>query len=657
MNMTERSESGFGLVEILITVGIIAVGVLGVATLHSTITGQSAENKARSEALAIAQSRIEEMRNYTGAVASYDDFDTLFSNTYGFANDATISGVNAAFARTERIVTQDDKKQVDVRVLWRSRNDEPRSVQLGTEIGFALPRSVADVAREGAPPLVNAPTGRARLGEGVLPSGAQTTPNDDGTALYQDGGEDLMLVFDDQIVLTLAAACQTDVGECIDFVRIRGRVYIDTASHGNLNPGHVSLVASDAAFCARHYTVDGAVFSVTTNSNNVPTTPNGDYRYFDYTCYIGGGWHGNVGILLAGGIRQQDKICLGDPVSAEPWEAPIIASRRAYRGMLYRHDGSTGSGKQETPDGQGGTMIRYYSHGIADSTELPVPGMDQAGHDFVIASMQPSATAGSNCVTQGVMVRADSNVDGMAGDLFEGMPRDFYCLNGGFLDSYDESKFGHTAHCPYDPTNPPSTRHLVSGSIAVQAPQSSANDLLVASVNALTSDGPGNCLVSNFAHNGSSYQANYSCDVYDWGNGWTGFVRVTYDASGMSCTPNQLSFSGVNGNTSGHNFTQCSPGSFAVISGTVTTSNPNNRYLTSATLSDGGECSVSDGGLAYTCITAAIDEGQAWSGSISFGISGGALCGAAGGVVSLANIEPGYETRNLQIANNQSQCP
>lgn len=656
MIRTFKKYKGFGLIEILVTLGVIAVGVLGVAVFHSNLTKQSADNKARSEAVAIAQSRIEEMRNYTHQVDSFDQFNNVYPSTQGFVNSTTINGVSAVFDRTERVTDAGQQKQIDVAVAWVNSDGENRNVSLTSELGFVLPRTPGDVARETAPPLVNAPTGRARLGEGVLPEGAETTPNEDGTALYQDGGDDLMLVFGDQIVLTLTMACQTDAGECIDFVKIRGRVFIDKDSQANLNPGDVSVVASDAAFCARYYTVDGQVFSVTSNTSTALSTPGGDYQYFDYTCYIGGGWHGNVGILLAGGISQQDKICVGDPVSVEPWEAPIIATRRAYRGMLYRYDNATDSGRQETSDGQGGTLIRYYSHGIADSTELPAPDSEQKSHDFVIASMPPSATDGSECITRGVMVRADANVNGEAGDLFEGVPRDFVCLNDGYLDGYDEAVFGHDSHCPYDPTNPPSTRHIVSGAISVQAPQTEPNDVLVASVNALTSDGPGNCLIGTFTHNGDSYNANYACDVFDWGNGWNGFVRVTYDASGMSCTPNQLAFTNVGTNNIGNNFDNCSPGAFAVISGNVTTPNPNNRYLTSATLSDGGECTLGIGGLSYTCITDEVEDSN-WSGTISFGISGGAICEALAGSVSFVDLEPGYTTRNLQMVNNANQCP
>ncbi|MDP2139483.1 MAG: hypothetical protein Q8L20_01610 [Gammaproteobacteria bacterium] len=657
MIVSPRSKNkGFGIIEILITLGVLSVGILGVATLQSVITKQSQDNRATVEALAIAQSRIEEMRNYTNSASTVAEFNTLYPNTNGFTNSATISGVSTVYTRTESISTAGQIKNLIVSVTWRDSDDVAQNIRLNTELSFISPRSVGDTALEATPSLVDAPTGRARLGEGQLPAGADTISNGDGTSLYHDGGTELMLVFGDQIVLTLAEACQTEDGSCIDFVRIKGRIYIDTASQGNLDPSDVYIVASDAAFCARYYVVNGTTHNVTSQTSSTISTASGNYEYFDYTCYIGGGWHGNVGIILAGGLRQSDKVCVGDPVSVNAWEAPAIATRRVYRGMLYKYSGGTNSGREEISDGNGGTLIRFYSQGIADSVELPIPESGQSGHDFVIASMQAAQTDGSNCISRGVMVRTDSNVDGEPGDLFAGVPTDFICLNNGLLDNYDVSVFGNDVTCPYDPSDPPSTRHVVSGTINVQAANTAENDTLVSRVSTVTSDGPGNCLVSPFVYGGSNYSANYQCDVFDWGNGWNGYIEVTYDASGMICTPNRLTLSNVNSDTSGHNYNNCSPGTFAVISGTVSTSG--NRRLNNAVLSDGGVCQLALDGLSYQCITQNFSQ-STWTGTISLTANSGTVCSTPSnnGVLSFSNLTSGFHTRNVIIANNANQCP
>lgn len=656
MTVSSSRKNGFGIIEILITLGVLSVGILGVAALQSVITTQSQNNKTTAEALSIAQSRIEQMRNYTNSASSAAEFHALYPDTVGFANSLAVSGVSAVFTRTESISTAAGIKDLIVNVAWSDSDAVARNVRLSTELSFISPRSAGDTALEASGPLVDAPTGRARLGEGQLPAGAPTTSNGDGTSLYQDGGTDLMLVFGDQIVLTLAEACQTEIGSCIDFVKIKGRVYIDTASQNTLTPGDVYLVASDAAFCARYYTVNGITNSVTAQTVSTVSTPNGNYKYFDYTCYIGGGWHGNVGVILSGGLAQSDKVCVGDPVSLNAWEAPVIATRRVYRGMLYKRDGSTVSGRQEMSDGAGGTLIRYYSQGLADSVELPIPNSGASGHDFVIASMQASQTGGSNCISRGVMVRADSNVNGTPGDLFAGVPADFICLNNGLLDNYDSAVFGNDVTCPYDPSDPPSTRHIVSGTINVLAANTAANTSLVSGVTALTSDGPGNCLVTPFSYGGSRYSANYQCDVFDWGNGWNGYIEIAYDASGMRCSPNRLTLSNVRADTGSHNFDNCSPGTFAVISGTVATSG--NRRLSSAALSDGGVCQLAVDGLSYQCITQNFTAAT-WTGTVTLTANSGTVCAAptTNGILSFTNLASGFHTRNVSITSNANQCP
>lgn len=113
-----RRNKGIGLVEILITMGVLAVGILGVAGLNSVISRQSQENKAQTEALAIAQSRIEAVRNYTNDVETLAEFDAFYPATQGFQNATAVSGVNAAFTRSERITDSSDNKVVDVIVAW-----------------------------------------------------------------------------------------------------------------------------------------------------------------------------------------------------------------------------------------------------------------------------------------------------------------------------------------------------------------------------------------------------------------------------------------------------------------------------------------------------------------------------------------------------------
>ena len=88
---------GFSMIEVLVSVLVVAVGLLAVANFQGGLIGQSSTNKARAEATALAQARIEQLRNYTGDVTSEAEFDNAFAATNGFTNNATMNGVNAQF--------------------------------------------------------------------------------------------------------------------------------------------------------------------------------------------------------------------------------------------------------------------------------------------------------------------------------------------------------------------------------------------------------------------------------------------------------------------------------------------------------------------------------------------------------------------------------
>ena len=652
-----KKSRGIGLIEVLIAMFVLAVGVLALGKLQGDFYGTSAGSKAKAEALAIAQGRLEDMRNYMHEADTLDEFNTLYPVSTN-ANLATFDGVNASFSRKETITAHGELRTVAVTVEWVDAVGVMQNVTLDTELAFVPPGAPGTLAVVRDDFLVPSPTGRAKLGKGTLPNGAPTTSNNDGTKMYiADGNRNL--VSGDKIMLTLEDACNTVDGTCDDFVQIKGKVYIDNATQSSLAPEDIFIQASDAAYCTRYYfDALGDAQIIDNASTSDLLTGSGDYSYFHYTCYLGGGWHGNIGLLLSGGIKQTDKVCQGDPVSTNNWEAPVIAARRAYRGMVYEKD-SAGS-----PITTASGDYVYTSYGIADGSILPDPGTDDHSHDFVISSFSASSTTGSNCVSQGVMVRADATSD-VPGDLFEGNPHDFVCLNDGHLDIYDADKYGHDLTCPYDPTNPPVAHHVISGTVAVDvADVSIFTEDVLASIGVNTSDGPGNCLIGSFSGSGTSYTAGYDCDVYDWGSGWNGMVYTTAEGNELkvSCSPKPIELTAVTVDSSG-NDVDCVVDNFALISGRATTSSENN-VLTEVTIS-AGACSVGISGLSYECITDAYDT--SWNGTLTFTLSDGAICPEVvntttgsfelvDGFASATGITNNNDL-NIDIQSNVNLCP
>jgi Tfp pilus assembly protein PilV len=654
MDNSKRNHlGGFSVIEILVVVAILGFGLLAVAKLHTTMVANSAENKARHEALAIANSRLDELRNYSGAVTSRDEFETAYAATAGYVNNTGFAGNIAQYERTERITQDGTVRTLVVQVNWTDETGNPQFVELNSNLSWQNPRSSSDFLSKLNDPLVDSATGRARLGDGLLEDDAPTTSNDDGTEIYDAGNGDLGLVSGDQIVLTLEDACVN--GSCIDFVTIDGRIYIDRATQDTLSPGDIFIQASDAAFCQRYFIADKGdkdntvdVVQVTDTTTTVLSTANGDYDYFEYRCYVGGGWHGNIGILLAGGVAQNDKICLGDPVSTNGWEEPEISIRRSYRGMLYK---IVNDSVETFVDSEGVTRTRYYSQGVADAVAIPAAG--EPSHDFVISKMSSRRTTGDNCISQGVMVRPDSMVSGVPGAMFAGMPTDFVCFNSeDILDTYDPAQFGADDFCPYDPTDPPVTAYTISGTVEVVASNSDYLDTI--SIN--TSDGENNCTLGLFSQEGNTYRASYDCTIFDWGTGWQGYTEVSGQIDRVACHPSRISYIGISSSVPNqvHN---CTVGNIVIVQGTLDT--PAKQGLDSVTISGGGSCTIAGDGASYICQSNAFSTAS-WTGSVTFNTSG-TFCPVSGldeatGVAAYTNAAPGFYDLNLVIRARANRC-
>jgi len=681
---------GISLVEVLVTMAVMGTGLLAVASFQSGLLTNSGTNKARTEALAFAQARIEQFRNYDvdgDLVTDRVEFDDEFVDSNGSyvfdtfddgqgGSTTTYNGNNANFTRKYKITGGDDvEKAIEVVVEWRNRKDEEQSGALHTEIDWEAPRSAGDLALDGRGPLIPSATGRAHLGEGTLPPGAGTTPNGDGTALYDDGSGDLKLVVDNDIVLTLENACQANGGSCIGFVKIKGRVFIDVAN-ASTPPGEVYVIASDAAFCHRYYIGNGGTAVNVTSSTTTAllTGSNGDYKYYDYTCYLGGGWHGNVGIILAGGISQNDKICMGDPTSNNDWEKPVIAARRAYRGMLYKHDPNNSPDYKEeytTTDADGNTSVltRYYSVGIGDSVVLPDPDdVSQKPHDFVLIRLAVSATAGTNCYgvspsTPGPMARADTDTDndGNYGDMFAGMPTDWVCLNdanNNYIDDFDGGVYGAESTCAYDPTDLPSELHVISGTVTVSGDEALLSNLSLAEL--VTSDGPGNCNALTFGYSGGNYTASYSCDIYEWGNGWNGYVEFKPNTELVGCAYPRTTLTAIDTDTSNIDVS-CEGGNFVHVEGGLDLPNGSVSLGITITGSPDRPCLIDNATLTYKCTSDIFTTD--WTGSVTY-TSNKVICDASGGgmhgsslTINYSNLQPQTITKNLVIKANGGQCP
>ena len=337
---------GFVLIEALIALMLISVGLVAVSKLQVLSLSSAGESKSRSEAAVLSQKKLEELRNillrgtFTGA--------PLASNT------ATVVGTNATYAMTWTVSTPSttqEQRLLRLTTTWTDARNVAQRLDLNSLIAWDDPGSQVKLNLPPGGALI-APTGSAQRGTGIN-VGIVGTANTDGSRILVTNGRTSLLSGGGIELLVLPAKN----GVTQSFTTITGRVYFDqTATVPNSNNIQVRL--SSEGEC---------IYNNSTATINAQTAvPNGSnsYKYFTYTCYVGPGWYGNVGVVIdssVNGNAANATICLGDPnfnggvsdgtlISAHP----IAAATRAYRGFK----GTTGS---------------FYSTGVAGGRYYGLP--------------------------------------------------------------------------------------------------------------------------------------------------------------------------------------------------------------------------------------------------------------------------------------------
>lgn len=130
----QKSQHGFSLAEVLVAMAIVPMGLLGVAKFQSNMMINSAETKTRTEALYIAEQKIEDLKSFaTSTVYSAINTgnDTVTANT----------GSNADLTRTWTVTnsTSPNYKTITVNVAWTGSDNVSNSVSLTSYVSLAEP--------------------------------------------------------------------------------------------------------------------------------------------------------------------------------------------------------------------------------------------------------------------------------------------------------------------------------------------------------------------------------------------------------------------------------------------------------------------------------------------------------------------------------------
>ncbi len=433
MKPTFLKQTGSILIEALVALVVVSVGTFGVMKLNTVLLSGTGLSKTRAEALQIAQNRMETIRNFS-VEAGCPAADT------GSTETAAVTGVNATYkvGRTISSVLT-ERVNVEIYVGWDGVADPHNSAadkrivlsSVVACVGTGTSGMVGGTANAQNAGKLKSPTGAARVGgraDPTCPEGScVTTINNtngipDNTKVYKTGN----LV---ELVDTVTNKVLLTVEDGTDFSTISGRVYIEANNSGDpiVDPDgttsstaddNVFVLSSDASYCARIFPTDTASI--------IPAGQSGNgiqYRYFDYNCYVGAGWWGNVGIARLDNPNTNNRICLGDPASSLNSETSIwsrkdqLSTSRGYRGYqkIDLNGSNTDSMNFETKG------IGYKPTNQADGAEW-VYVADHIGvsdqHDFLVTIINGNQT----CEESGKMELVNGQFTGNQGR--------FFCMSG-----------------------------------------------------------------------------------------------------------------------------------------------------------------------------------------------------------------------------------
>ncbi|WP_374496813.1 type IV pilus modification PilV family protein [Vogesella indigofera] len=121
-------QTGFSLLEMLITIIVLASGLLAIGSMYGAILNANTLSKQRSEAVVLAEKKLEELRgqSYASLVSATDTVTA-----------ASSSGSSANYQRSWSVATASGGlayKDVGVTVTWTDNKNQSQNIVLSTRI-------------------------------------------------------------------------------------------------------------------------------------------------------------------------------------------------------------------------------------------------------------------------------------------------------------------------------------------------------------------------------------------------------------------------------------------------------------------------------------------------------------------------------------------
>lgn len=124
-----RRQCGFTLIEVMVSIIILMVGLLGMFQAVNLALDKNLENQLRQKAIAVAEQQLNNLKGRS--------FSNITGNTSGFvpvASGSVFKNISVQRQIADLAVTDSKTKQVSIRVWWNYRG-RPYEHQTASGIG------------------------------------------------------------------------------------------------------------------------------------------------------------------------------------------------------------------------------------------------------------------------------------------------------------------------------------------------------------------------------------------------------------------------------------------------------------------------------------------------------------------------------------------
>lgn len=156
-NIKKSLSNGFAMLEVLISVLIISISVVGTLTLNNYLLRTSSNFKQSIQAVNLANTEIESLRSYstiptTAGQFAYNDILTL--STCSALTTLTFNGTTYTCTLSVSSSTSPAYATVTVTVSWTNNTSTNQSIQLISMIGAIDPNAIGQTIGTGQADIV-----------------------------------------------------------------------------------------------------------------------------------------------------------------------------------------------------------------------------------------------------------------------------------------------------------------------------------------------------------------------------------------------------------------------------------------------------------------------------------------------------------------------